>query len=326
MDREEPESPAPAPPPHPDPEIAALLDFAPVVRRCKRHDGWTHENQRDFIIGLAETGSTDQAAVRLGRTASGAWKVRKSAGGEGFDAAWDAALALYDSRNPRAKVAPSGKGGRWARHQQRPAPRPKPSAVNADGSPSDAALRALDMMPPEAEDMTPEEALEIVTLGDMMQPLIDKYVAKLREERTCRLAGRIVEADFAVRQLTAIEIQLDLGGAAGRQIDKWRLPDDLHMIEVAATPMSVLLAGIRRDYWAEKGEPERPPLAPLGVIEGGVARGESIAYSGGRDGDYKDWRRRQDDKHRFAAEAQKAWEEKARADAAESAAREGRAE
>ena len=291
-----------------DPEIAALLDFPPVIRRCKRHDGWTAENQYAFIVGLAETGSTDKAAVALGRTSSGAWKVRKSAGGEGFDCAWDIALALYDARHPRPRVAPTGAGVRWARHRQRQAPPAAPSP--------DAPFRALALMPDEAEEIGPEEALEIRVFADMIEPLIHRYLSKLKEERSCRLEGRIVEADFCVRQLTMIELALDLGGAAGQLLARLKAPNGMELVDIAATPFSVLLAGIRRDYWQEKGEPERPPLPPLGEHDKVAARGEPIAFLGKRDGAYRDWNRRQDEKHRLAAEAQEAWEEKARADAA----------
>src|SRR5436190_141236 len=301
MDREEPESPELE-----DPEIAALLDFEPVVRKNKRHDGWSDDNQRAFILGLAETGSIVEAAARVGRTLSGAYTVRGSAGAASFAAAWDAAIALHRKRRGRHAVR-----GRPPRAPDRRKPGPGKAALAAR-----ASLRVA------AEDLEPEEALEICTLADLLGPLTAQYLAKLKDERNCRLEGRIVEADYCVRQLTAIEIMLDLAGGADELIDRWRLPNGMHMLDVAATPMSVLLAGIRRDYWAEKGEPERPPLAPLGIVRHELARGEDLNFNAGRDGDYKQWCRRQDEKHRNAAEAQKAWEEKARADAAAWAERE----
>jgi hypothetical protein len=86
--------------PHPDPEVAALLHFEPVVRRCVRHDGWLAERQREFIIALSVLGHAEQAAHAAGGTMSGAYKLRSAAGGEGFAAAWDSALALHLRRNP----------------------------------------------------------------------------------------------------------------------------------------------------------------------------------------------------------------------------------
>ena len=92
----------------PDPEIDALLRFEPVRRRCKRHDGWTPERQRAFIAALARLGEVERAAQNLGRTGSGAFKVRTSAGGDGFADAWDGALTLFHARNPGL----SRRGGR----------------------------------------------------------------------------------------------------------------------------------------------------------------------------------------------------------------------
>jgi hypothetical protein len=298
MDMQEPESPELE-----DPEIAALLAFEPVTHKMPRADGWTAERQRGFIAALAETGCQEQAAHRVGMTGRGAYNLRRQAGGEGFAGAWTKAIALHKKRRGR-RPAPTARGGGV-----------RESGATGQG-PSKAALAARASLRVAAEDLEPEEALEICTLADLLQPLMDKYLGKLKEERSCRLEGRIVEADFCVRQLTAIEIMLDLAGGADELIDRWRLPNDMHMIEVAATPMSVLLAGIRRDYWAEQGEPERPGLPPLGIVRDGVARGEDFNFNAGRDGDYRDWRRRQDEKRRHAAEAQKAWEEKAKADAA----------
>jgi hypothetical protein len=299
-----------SPPLHPDPEIAALLEFEPVIHKMPRADGWTAERQRGFIAALVEIGSQEQAAHAVGMTARGAYSLRKQIGAEGFAAAWKGAIALHKKRRG-LRLRPAAQAGR-ARE-----------SGPAGQGPSDAALAARASLRVAADDLEPEEALEICTLADLLQPLMDKYLAKLKDERACRLEGRIVEADYCVRQLTAIEIMLDLAGGADELIDRWRLPNGMHIFEVAATPMSVLLAGIRRDYWCEKGEPERPGLAPLGVVEGGVARGEDITFDAGRDGDYKDWCRRQNEKHRHAAEAQKAWEEKARADAKAWAEREG---
>src|SRR5690349_2633291 len=81
-----------------DREIAALLAFPPVARRNKRHDGWTPAHQRGFVAWLALTGNVDKAAQAVGRTQSGAWTVRGSAGAEGFAEAWEAALALFHAR------------------------------------------------------------------------------------------------------------------------------------------------------------------------------------------------------------------------------------
>src|SRR6218665_2050028 len=89
-----------------DPEIAALLSFAPVARRCRRHDGWTPERQRRFIAALARTGNAVIAAQSVGRSDGGAWKVRQSEGAGEFAAAWDAALDLFHARLPEEPLPP----------------------------------------------------------------------------------------------------------------------------------------------------------------------------------------------------------------------------
>ncbi|MEO7179127.1 MAG: hypothetical protein ABIW83_09805, partial [Allosphingosinicella sp.] len=96
--------------PHPDPEVEALLHFAPVVRKCVRHDGWLPGRQREFIVALTILGHAEQAAIAVGGTMSGAYKLRSADGGEGFAAAWDAALALHLRRNPRPE--PKGRPSR----------------------------------------------------------------------------------------------------------------------------------------------------------------------------------------------------------------------
>lgn len=66
-------------------------DWYPVLRR-PRADGWTPARQRAFVETLADTASPRQAADAVGLTLSSAYKLRRSAGAEGFAAAWDAAV------------------------------------------------------------------------------------------------------------------------------------------------------------------------------------------------------------------------------------------
>jgi hypothetical protein len=287
---------APAPD---DPEIAALLDFEPVERRNKRHDGWDEARQRGFIAALATCGNVDRAAHAVDRTQSGAWTVRNSAGADGFEAAWEGALALYHARNPRpAKTPPPLKRGR-RRNAPEPAPPPPPLLER---------------------DMTERE--EIETIAALLQPLVDQYWYKMDEERKCRLAGRIVEADFCVRQLSFLEVMIDLGGGAEELLGTLR-DHARHPIRVSATPMSLLLQQERRAYWREKGEPERQPPPPLGAHDDRVSLGPPLDFRADRDGSLREWRRRTAQEEKLAAEAQAAWEEKARAEAEAWAEREG---
>ena len=268
---------------HPDPEIAALLDFEPVPRKCVRRDGWTADNQRHYILGLAETGDPNAAANPLGKTARGAYELRKAAGAEGFIAAWDSALALFARRHG---------------HPTRQPPMPRPARLIP---PDDAAAAAH------------EEA----RFNDLVERILIPYMMKLDKERRCRLEGRIVEADFYVRQLTWLEVALDLAGGGAAALKALKR-GGRHAGEIAATPMSLLLGDCRRAVWARRGEPDRPPPPPLGRHNDEISTGEPLEchYDPERDGDRAGWQERAAEREEIAAEAQQAWEAKAKADAA----------
>ena len=95
-----------------DPEIAALLDFEPVVRKRRVAGGWTAELQRKFVANVAAVGSRTRAAEALGHEVAGASKLCRAVGGESFSAACDAALELYERRE-EAKAA-ENPGRAWA--------------------------------------------------------------------------------------------------------------------------------------------------------------------------------------------------------------------
>jgi hypothetical protein len=71
---------------------ATLPAFTPVPRKCNRHDGWTPKRQRDFIEGLAITGSVRSAAERIGMTPESAYLLRRAPASDEFRAAWEQAL------------------------------------------------------------------------------------------------------------------------------------------------------------------------------------------------------------------------------------------
>jgi hypothetical protein len=292
--------PSDSPEPPPDPEVEALLDFPPVVRKCVRHDGWTAERQVEFIRALVVLGSAEQAAIAVDGTMSGAYKLRSAEGGERFAACWDSALALHLRRYPRPE--PKGRPSRGEIKSgvgRRPWPAAAAAAVPEPVDPDEAARRS----------------------EQFWVDMLERYTGKLREERALRLEGRIVEADYTVRQLACLEVIFDLGGQAMRILKLLR-GDERALLAVAATPMAELLGQIRRETWAEKGEADRPPPSPLGPHDSRQARDEPLHYTVGRDGDYRDWCRRQDEQARLNAEAQRAWEERAKASAEEWAKRE----
>ena len=127
------------------------------------------------------------------------------------------------------------------------------------------------------------------------------------------MAGRIVEADFYVRQLTVLELALDGAGDVKKLIALLSSGDPGRPLDIVATPMSLLLDKHRRDCWREQGEPDRFPLPDLGRHDAYAAYGERgySHHSGAEDGDYKEWQRRRDALAAERAEAQRLWEEKA---------------
>lgn len=275
----EPESPPP------DPEIEALLHFTPVHRRCARRGGWSAETQRGFIAALARCGRVGPAAHQVGGTLSGAYKVRTAGGADQFAQAWDKAVDLFNARNPRP-------------------PRAAPARASAETAPQHAHLANAEAAEQDVSDET----------WTMFTGIMEKYLLKLHAEREARVAGRIVEADFYVRQLSWLEVVLDLGGRSHELLLKLQL-GSLHPGRIAATPMSLLLDQARRAYWAEGGEPERPPLGDLGVHDEGVSTGPSLAHYGGSGEDGAAWQRRREAEAEIAAQAQALWEEKARTEA-----------
>jgi hypothetical protein len=279
--------------PHPDPEVEALLQFEPVVRKCVRHDGWLAERQRDFIVALTVLGHAEQAAHAVGGTMSGAYKLRTANGGEGFAAAWDAALSLHLRRYPR------------------PEPKGRPSRGELQSGTGRKAWPASDARAaPEPRD--PEQ--EARDADDFWERIIGLYRSKLVAEREARLEGRIVEADFLVHQLSWLEIALDLGGRATRALQALRC-GDRRLGDVAATPVSEMLGRIRRRIWLEKGEADRPPPPPPGPRDSFCMIRPSDTYRVERDGDHREWLRRQQENETLAAQAQREWEARAKADA-----------
>jgi len=77
-----------------DPKHAALPAFEPVPRRFNRGDVWTEAVQREFIEALADTASVEAACRIVGRSPASAYRLRRHPLGEGFAAAWQAAIDL----------------------------------------------------------------------------------------------------------------------------------------------------------------------------------------------------------------------------------------
>ncbi len=76
---------------------AALPDFTPVPRQTVSH-GWTAAKQRDFIAGLAQTGSVRLATEACGMSHCGVYKLRHAKDGGSFARAWDIAVGMGAAR------------------------------------------------------------------------------------------------------------------------------------------------------------------------------------------------------------------------------------
>jgi hypothetical protein len=260
-----------------DPEIAALLTFTPVPRGVERADGWGPASQRGFIAWLAATGNVIAAARAVARSESGAKQLRREDERGEFAAAWARAIALYRSRN-------------GAMGQPKPVPPP--------------------VRPPEPE--APEDEDE--AWQELCDGIFAIYLKKLQQERKERLNGRIVAADFYVRQLIWVEVMLDLAGYGEQAFARLRglTRGDLEAGDIVATPVSILLDHLRRAFWAELDGLERPPLPALGLrpaadaTAGATPEWEGIMTPEKRAADER--------QQALQAEAQMLWEAKARAE------------
>jgi len=222
-----------------------LLEFEPVPRGPKpRVDGWTEEKQRAFIALLATTGSQRRAAMALGMAPYGAAKLRESPGADSFNAAWDRALAIAAKNGTmRISTAVADAAARNARLDPRP-----------------SRLRDLQPDDDDAPEMSEDDKIELV------ERLFYKWLGKVEQERKARLAGKVVAADFYVRQVTFFEVTFDLMCSELGQ-DAWAIMSDLrrggtHVTRIAATPMSQILDQKRREMWKAMAEPERPEHPP----------------------------------------------------------------
>lgn len=217
--------------------LGDLLAFTPVKRR-KRLNGWDAEAQRAFIAALATTGSKTNAAKSLGRNAYGIDQLLKAEGSDSFRLAFDRAIAIAE----------------------------KNGAMRLATGVADAAARnswldkrsALRNHEPE-----PEPEMSDDRKWDLLGSIGEKFMRKVASERQARLAGEVVAADFYLRQVTFMEVLFDLtasrlGFDAGAVLADLRR-GDIRSKDIVSTPLSDWLDASRRKWWAEEGEPERPP-------------------------------------------------------------------
>ena len=224
-------------------DLGNLLEFEPVPRSGMRVDGWSAERQRAFIALLATTGSTRRAAKALEMSPHGIIKLRQAKGADSFNSAFDRAMAIA-ARNGAMKIAASVADA---------------AAYGASGNGRRPTAAS------DASDMSEDEQY------DFLENIVRKFLLKVQAERTARLAGEVVAADFYLRQVTVLEVALDLL-AEGVGLDGWEVIGDLRrgghgILDIAETPMSRILDGKRRELWRRMGEPERPEHPPQRYLE-----------------------------------------------------------
>ena len=168
--------------------------------------------------------------------------LREADGSDSFNAAWDRALAIA-AKNGTLKIS---------------------TAV------ADAAARNAQLTPPSRlRDFEPDDDQSGMSEDDKLQlieGLFYKWLGKVEQERTARLAGEVVAADFYLRQVTFFEVTFDLMCSELGQ-DAWAVMSSLrrggeHITRIAATPMSQVLDQKRREMWETMNGPERPEHPP----------------------------------------------------------------
>ena len=108
--------------------------------------------------------------------------------------------------------------------------------------------------------------------GDVFAALIRPYLAKVASEREARLAGRTVDADFALRQAMVYEIALDLAARSEGKIGVEALraacgSGELELADIAESPLSKLLGDARRALWAELAAAGRPEATAESLLQ-----------------------------------------------------------
>ena len=294
-----------------DPEIALLLDFTPVPRRIVKANGWSGEMQRVFIAWLAHLGSPEQACAAMQRSRAGVDKLYRDADGASFREAWDAAVALA----ARRRLA--------AMHARRP-----DSAQLRGPSASRRAGRGQPEPDPAPEEVSDDHMWELLHSVGL------KFMRKVVAEREARLSGEIVAADFYLRQITFLEVMLEMtskafGWDVHAVLTNLRRGDH-HITEIVNTELTDWMDRSRRLWWAQEGEPERPAhpdvrfLQPRRDKDGAYGTAIDQGHLGGgkpaRGYDEEAWAALTHDEQRAAwqaqydedAAAQREWEVRAR--------------
>lgn len=266
--------------PVPVDQLPPIRSFTPVGRRY-RHDGWTAERQRAFIHALAETGSVTHAAARINMAKEGAYQLRLAPDAASFRAAWAAALDygvqyLADLAIDRARdgmPVPIFHNGEQVGEKRQYDNRLLQFVLRHHmpdryGAQIGGGTRSKATIEREAAENCPscraarearEEAKSADTDDRWLDDLFRRYMLKAKQEFQERRAGRWYAADFYLRQLTHIELALDMGGRAGDLLEQFTTNPDPDGGILHASPLSQVLAKRRAAMWEALGGSPHPP-------------------------------------------------------------------
>ena len=238
--------------------LGDLLDFTPVPRKTKRVDGWSPERQRAFIAALSATGSKRQAALAIGMQPYGVDRLLKDEGSESFKAAVERAKAIA-AQHGSMRIA-QGVADAAARNAQLTPP---------------SRLRGLQSPPLDGDGQgwvdEPDDEHDEEQKWHLIQTIGVKFMRKVAAEREARLAGEIVAADFYLRQITFMEVMIDLLSCDWGWDPQAVLQDlrrgDTSLLQVSSTWLSDWMDRSRRLWWQQEGEPERPAWPDTRFLE-----------------------------------------------------------
>jgi hypothetical protein len=301
-----------------DPELAALLRFRPVPRLVNRPDGWTPERQRRFLELIVQTGSPQQAARAMRKQLSGIEAVYRDDDVGEFRASWDGICELVRTREmQRLKCLD-------ASNVHEPPHRGEVPGVTRRKPKSSASPRRGGGRGPFVEDEREGEGQDADDQWATAMTLFQRYAMKLQLERQERHRGNIAAADFYLRQATFIEVCMDVTGLF--PLLRQAGIGEHELLAIAETPLTRILADVRRAVWSDAGEPERPAPPQHLLIDHGDCRTMQDEATGkaARVGpwiDAEEWRTLDNDRqrqrlkqqHEADAEAYRRWIERATA-------------
>ena len=117
---------------------------------------------------------------------------------------------------------------------------------------------------------------------ELIQGIGGKFMRKVAAEREARLSGEIVAADFYLRQITFLEVMFDLtasrlGWSPNDALAELRRGEH-GLVDIATTPFAEWLDASRRVWWADEGEPERPPHPDTRFLQTAPAGGRRVQH------------------------------------------------